>query len=259
MKALLNFLISIFAMGINLLAFALEYGPWNKHFAKVKFGMIVVEMRNKLNGHVFSRNRGGAYARGKVTPLNPNTSYQQTVRSRLTGLSQDWKGITQAQRDGWAAVVEQYAKTDVFGDLRNPSGQQLYIRLNANILNAGGAQITDAPQPVGADAVVAGALVMNSAGPLSTIDFTPTPVPATHALIVDATEGLSQGIQNANSKFRQIEVFAAAQASPADFSTTYETKFGTPIAGTKVFCRIKQIQTATGEVSGETTAYTTTL
>ena len=87
----------------------------------------------------------------------------------------------------------------------------------------------------------------------------PTPVPALHALIVDATEGLSQGINNANSKFRQIEVYAAAIPSPADFSVTYEAKFGTPIAGTKVFCRIKQIQTLTGEVSGETIAFTTTL
>ena len=259
MKAFIYFFVSMFAMGINLLAFALEYGPWNAHFAKVKFGMIVVEMRNKLNGHVFSRNRGGAYARGKVTPLNPKTSFQAAVRARLTGLSQAWKGITQVQRDGWAAVVEQYAKTDVFGALRNPSGQQLYIRLNANILNAGAAQIADAPQPVGADAVVAGVLIMNSAGPISTIAFLPTPVPALHALIVDATEGLSQGINNANSKFRQIEVYAAAIPSPADFSVTYEAKFGTPIAGTKVFCRIKQIQTLTGEVSGETIAFTTTL
>ena len=42
--------------------------------AKIKMTAIVADMRNKLNGSVFSRNRGGAYIRTKVTPINPQTS-----------------------------------------------------------------------------------------------------------------------------------------------------------------------------------------
>lgn len=259
MKAILFFLIAVFNSATNSLATILESGPWAKHLAKVKFGALITEMRGKVGGTVISRNRGGAYIKNKVTPLNPNTSFQQVVKARLASLSQGWRGLTEAQRVAWCAIVDLYARTDIFGDLRNPSGQQLYVRVNSNLENAGQAAISDPVFPVGVDAIVSGALVMNSVGPLSTIAYTPTPTPASHALIVEATEQLSQGIMNANSKFRQIEVFAPAQASPADFSVTYAAKFGALVTGTKVFSRIRQIRTDTGEVSGTSQSSTTTL
>lgn len=259
MKNLIMFLAAMLTYATDCLAISLESGPWVKHFAKIKFGMFITEMRGKVGGTVISRNRGGAYTKNKVTPLNPNTSYQQTVKARLAALSQGWRGLTEAQRVAWDAIVDLYARTDVFGDLRNPSGQQLYIRVNANLENAGQVAISDPVFPVGVDAIVSGALVMNSVGPVSTIAYTPTPTPAAHALIVEATEQLSQGIMNANSKFRQVEVFAPAQVSPADFSVTYAAKFGALVTGTKVFSRIRQIRTDTGEVSGTSQSSTTTL
>ena len=98
---------------------------------KIKFGAIVVDGRGKIGGHVASKNRGGAYLRTKVTPTNPQTTFQSAVRNRLTAFSQGWRGLTQAQRDAWNAAVSNFSKTDVFGDIKQPTGLNLYVKLNS--------------------------------------------------------------------------------------------------------------------------------
>ena len=117
--------------------------------AKLKFGMIVTDMRGKLGGHVFSKNRSGAYSRTKVTPVNPQTASQTAVRSLFAQISQGWSGLTQANRDSFNGRVADYSKTDVFGDLKNPSGKALYQRLNQNLGISNQSLITVAPSPVG--------------------------------------------------------------------------------------------------------------
>lgn len=217
--------------------------------AKVKLSALVSEMRGKLNGSVFSRNRGGAYLRTKVTPANPQTSAQVAARALLATYAQGWRSLTAAQRTAWNAAVSNFKTTDVFGDLKEPTGLQLYIRLNANIVNAGGSAITTPPVPVGVTALTTLSLSAAVTGTAFDVTFAATPVPTGHTLIVEATPQVSPGISNANSLFRVIGSVAAAGTSPADLSTEYTAKFGSLVAGQKIFIRAKVISTATGEVS----------
>src|SRR4051812_170938 len=83
---------------------------------KVKFGSLVVDGRGKIGGHVLSKNRGGAYMRTKVTPINPQTADQSTVRGTLTSLSQSWRALTQNQITAWNNAVQNFQSTDIFGD-----------------------------------------------------------------------------------------------------------------------------------------------
>lgn len=219
-------------------------------FAKIKLGMMMAEARGKLNGSVFSRNRGGAYIRNKVTPLNPKSSAQQAARALLISFAQGWRGLTEAQRTAWNAAVENFARTDIFGDLRNPSGEQLYIRLNINISLAGGAAITSPPAVVGAEAVGVITLTATAGPTVISIAYTNTPIPADHAMYVEATENVSAGITNLNSRFRFIELAAAAAISPLVATVNYVLKFGDSVAGQKVGVRAKFIRLTTGEVSG---------
>lgn len=217
--------------------------------AKVKFSALVSEMRNKLNGSVFARNRGGAYLRTKVTPVNPQTIAQVAARSLLTAFAQSWRSLTQEQRDQWNSVVTQWARTDVFGDVVNPSGSTLYTRLNINIANGGGTAINVPPTPTGADALTLLTVTADASGDQLDIAFAPAAVPAGHTMYVEATSMLSPGISNANSKFRKIATVAAAGATPFDAHTAYVAKYGDLVAGQKVFVRAKFINIVTGEVS----------
>lgn len=224
--------------------------------AKVKFSALIAEMRNKLNGSVFARNRGGAYLRNKVTPTNPQTIAQVTARSLLTSYSQAWRSLTEAQREAWKSVVDQWSRTDVFGDVVNPSGSSLYIRLNINISLAGGSAISTPPTPVGADALTALSVDASAGGGTVDVTYAPASVPADHAMYIEATPMLSPGISNANSKFRYVQTFAAATASPEDIGNAYAAKFGSLVEGQKLFIRAKLINKLTGEVSQKLVAST---
>ena len=78
---------------------------------KLKFGAIVTDGRGKIGGHVMSKNRGGAYMRTKVTPSNPRSTAQTTVRSHLTTLSQGWRGLSATAIAAWNSAVSSFTKS----------------------------------------------------------------------------------------------------------------------------------------------------
>lgn len=209
-------------------------------------GFGLVDGRGKLNGHVASKNRSGAYVRTKVSPSNPRTAFQLTVRSRLTFFAQSWRALAAASIEAWNAAVNQFQKTNVFGDKVNPTGLDLYTRLNANLQNAGAAALTDPPLPEGAEQPVVGTVVITNGG-AKTVAYTGTTVAS--RIIVEATPGLSPGIRSLNGRFRQIGTFAGGTASPLDIASMYEAKFGDPAVGLLVGVQLKAINLTTGEAS----------
>lgn len=217
--------------------------------AKVKFGFGVSDVRNKINGSVFARNRGGAYVRTKVTPLNPQSVRQVAARNLLTSLAQSFRSLTQEQITAWNEAVTQWQTTDIFGDLVSPTGLALYVRLNANISNGGGALISTPPAPVGADALTELTLSATVTGDVFDVDFLPATVPADHTMYIESTSMLSPGINNANSRFRFIGTASAGAASPVDAFALQTNKFGALVAGQKAYVRCKFINIITGEVS----------
>ena len=217
--------------------------------AKVLFSALISDMRNKLNGSVFSRNRGGAFLRTKITPTNPKTASQVAQRSKLASFSQAWRSLTEEQRSAWLGAVSSWARTDIFGSNVTPSGSALYIRLNINVALAGGTPLTLPPSQVGATAITEISVLADVSDTQVDVAFVPASVPANHTMVIEATPQLSPGISNANNQFRVVESVAAAGTSPADISAAYTAKFGTLIAGKKIFVRAKFINKVTGEVS----------
>jgi hypothetical protein len=222
------------------------FAPLGILFARVQYGEMIADMRGKINGTVHSRNRAGAYMRNKVTPVNPQTSYQSAVRNRLTGRAQAWRGLTQAQRDAWNSAVSNFKKTNIFGQLRTPSGINLYNRINMNLLNINEAAITDPPLPSSVQALLT--LSLAAAEGVGTVTLTYTDaLDADSSMVVEATEPLSAGVSFAKNQFRQIAVLVTADASPYALAPAYSAKFGAPpIEGTKIFVRATIINETTG-------------
>ncbi len=214
---------------------------------KMKFGAIVVDGRGKIGGHVASKNRAGAYLRTKVTPVNPNTVYQAEVRNRLSQLSTAWGGLTAAQRTQWDNAVDAYKKTDVFGDLKNPSGFNLHQRLNNNLIRIGEAAILVPPLPVELPPITTGVLVATNAG-VMTLTFTADPDVAASKVEIEATPALSPGKSFVKSEFRRIGNMPTLVAHVADIAALYIAKFGAIGAvGQQIFVRLKQVSDATGQ------------
>jgi len=214
---------------------------------KIKFGSLVVDGRGKIGGHVASKNRGGAYLRTKVTPINPQTTRQSAVRSQLTGYAQGFRALGASVIAAWNSAVSAFTKTDIFGDIKTPSGINLYTKLNMNLEQVAGTPLTSPPLPGDVPAVDSVTLTADSSPQTLSLAFGPSPVPADTAWIVEATPGVSAGKSFVKSEYRQIGYIAAAATTPYNGLSAYQAVFGNLIAGQKVFIRATPINTSTGQ------------
>lgn len=215
--------------------------------AKVKYGEMIAAMSGSINGTTHSRNRGGAYMRNRSIPVNPQSVAQMAIRAILAALSSMWRGLTAAQRSAWNSATANFPVTDQFGDQRELSGHQLFIRLNSNLENVGAPVISDPPMPEPVESVGTLALVANIDGDIFTVGGDIAAVPADHTLVIEATPQLSPGISYAKNQFRQIGTVAAAGPLPADIFTMYENRFGALDEGAKVFVRVFLVNLNTGQ------------
>lgn len=215
--------------------------------ALIKMAHIVAEARGSIAGTVFSKNTYGAYLRTKVSPINKQSISQQAVRALLASVAQDWRGLTQAQRDLWNQFAVNFSRTNIFGDQVQLTGFNLFMRLNKNLLEVNESVITSAPTPQD----VFGFTSISIAPDETTGDFEVTfapAIPATDKVIVYATAPLSQGKDFAKSELRKIEVLDNTATSPYDITTSYVAKFGAlPPAGTKVFVELKPVNITSGQ------------
>ncbi len=215
--------------------------------AKVLFTAIVADMRNKLNGTVFAKNRYGNYTRTKVTPVNPQTTSQQANRNILATNAAAWRGLTEAQRQGWINATPSFPFTDIFGQSRILAGNTLYTKLNNNLALIGQSLISDAPSPVALPSLDTLSVTAADGTPAVSVVFSPTPIPAGFNMIIQATPCVGAGINFVKSKFRNVSVIAAAGTSPVNLLSNWSAMFGSPVAGQKIFVRAFLVSTTTGQ------------
>lgn len=207
--------------------------------AKIKFGMMMTDARGKLGGQVFSKNNAGSYVRTKVTPSNPQTSYQSSARALFGSISAGWSGLSQAVRDSFNAAVSDWATTDVFGDLRNPTGKNLFQRLNNQAQSAGLAAVVTVPAKATLPTdVVSAATIAVGAG---TLTLTGANTDASTQIMLYATPVLTAGTKFVKNRLRNITNFAGDSAVPLDEYTAYTAKFGAPAANDNVYIGVKYV------------------
>lgn len=218
--------------------------------AKVKYGEMIADMRGKINGTVHSKNRAGNYMRNKTSPVNPQTTAQALVRSRFTTLAQGWRGLAVGERTAWNSVVGNFARSNQFGDMKNMSGENLYIGINRNIQTVGGVVITTPPLPAAVTGLLTMSLVADVSDAWIKITYTPA-IPASGTVMIFATAPVSAGVTFVKNRYRYITNMLTADASPFAVTAAYETKFGTgwKVAGQQIFFKLVPMITLTGIVA----------
>jgi len=107
---------------------------------------LLTKASGALAGMVGSHNKGGMYLRGRATPTNPGTSFQQDVRNFINQLATAWSNtLTQAQRDAWDVYAANQPLTNRLGESRNIPGLAHYTRANVPRLQAAATRIDTAP------------------------------------------------------------------------------------------------------------------
>lgn len=210
--------------------------------AKIKMGMVVTDARGKLGGQVFSKNRSGAYVRTKVTPVNPQTSFQMASRQLLGSLSSGWSGLTDEQRKQWNDAVNDWQRTDVFGDLRKPTGKNLFTELNKNLLQSGtGTLMTIPPEKQEIPIISLASPYFDTTVPEFSVGF--GIVPAKTIAQIMATPPLSAGTSFIKDRLRVIGYVSAGAMVDTANAEMYIAKFGMPPAGSNVHVAVKLIGT----------------
>lgn len=226
-----------------------EFRNGTHAFAKFTPGAIVSEVRNKIAATVYTKNKAGASIRNRTTPINRRSVGQTAQRQQLSSFSSGWRGLSQAERDGWNSAAASFPQQDNLGQTIFLTGAQLYVRCNLNLLLIGQSPITGAPTPTSFPVLALGAIVSDASSGTLTVAFTATPVPAGFSLVFRATAPISQGKSFVGqSAFRFIDFAAAAATSPENLAAAYIAVFGaiTSKAGQKIFVEAFYVEDATG-------------
>ena len=219
--------------------------------AKLKMAPVIEEASGATGSSVFVPSKFGQLLRRNVTPANPNTTRQQEVRTGLAAFSAGWRSLTRTQQNGWNSLARSVQRTGLYGANYATSGQRLYVMLNQNLREFGGA-ITDPPATLAAPAPLtfSAAVVRhdNSADADSFVNLTVASPDAQVGGLVSATPPLSLGrFSFSDSLYRLIRGTSDLEGdTQIQWTAAYKTKYGIIPAGGRVAFKIVPIDIETG-------------
>ena len=219
--------------------------------ARVKFSALVSEMRNKLNGSVFSKNRGGNYLRNKVTPVNPQSVFQTQKRSIFGSISSRFRSLTAAQVNAWNDASQQFPYSDIFGDSKILSGHQLHQKLNTNLAQINVPPLPDPPTPRTIEAVGWVLSDFTLAGSAWQIELDFGSGDVNDYYIIEATPPVPASVNFVKNKFRSFGIVEpiGTDPIPVNIFNAYTDRFGVPQAGSRFFARVFAVSKVSGQVS----------
>lgn len=221
--------------------------------AKILFGDNIADMRGKVSGSVYARNRYGAIRRTKTSPVNRQTSYQMAVRQSFASFATQWRELEQEQRNGWNDAAPNFQITNVFGQQKTLTGLALFVSLNQNLATIGETMISDAPAPGALPTISFTQIVFQEGGAYS-IEAALSGSNEGIDILWYATPPVSPGISTGKNKFRFIQF--TEETSSTDLHINYNTRFAPLTAGQKVFVQARPMNNTTGQAGVPISTYT---
>jgi hypothetical protein len=216
------------------------------------------EIRGSVNGVTYARNRFGAYARAKASPVQPRTAAQTERRAQLTVLSQRWRTLDESLRAEWRALADELTRSDTLGLTYRLTGLQAYLQFNLwRALLGIATQNNPPPQLDAPSPITISAVNFDARDELLQVNFSPSPYAG--ALAIWATAPFSRGINFvAPSRYRLVAIrrpttFGGNVTSPQNISAEYQTKFGIPVSelvGKRIAVAITPVSYGAAETAG---------
>ena len=208
------------------------------------------EMSGSAKGVTAAKMKSRKYIRNRGYGGSVRTADQAKVKGIFKQLTTQWKSLSNDQILAWNKLALSQEGRSVLGSKAKISGANLYTRLNYWIVACGGTALANPPALVGVDNPGAATIACQG----STFTFTLASVPADVTnlkLVIEASEGQSNGVTRAHSKAVAIKMVATPSTSAVDIASDYAAKHGAPSAAApKIFFRYYLVNGATGEKSG---------
>lgn len=158
---------------------------------KVKNPLLSMEARGGIGGLVYNTWRGINTVKTNTSPTGQGTVKRLAAQARLAAISAAWRGLAQADRDGWEQYAQDHPVTDWTGSPKRLTGMNWYVSCNANLNLITGAPITAAPVVAPPDALVG--LSLSQVAAALAASWT-TPVGTTFTIVWFIVGPLSPGI-----------------------------------------------------------------
>lgn len=212
------------------------------------------KLSGRADGNVYQRN---GRVRKFVVPALVQNAYTSAARGLLGAISSAWNTLSQSERDSWLSMNWLFT-SNRFGEKIPVKGKAAFVTLNANLFNAGGSPITNAPIDGGSIPTIGviSSFVPDQSSGSQTITFTPTPTDVDTAYLIYATAPLRAGVARpSKGLFKLIEVVAPATASPVDIAANYINRFGNNwstdplLQGANIWCKATPVNINTGAMN----------
>lgn len=216
---------------------------------KIKWGMFITDGFGKSGGNVMSRNKSGNYVKTRVTPINPQTIISQPRRGYYSYLTQTWKTLSAANIVLWNAATVNYPRLDRIGNTYYPSGFNLYLELNLNVYDVGGAYLAAPPVKAIPPALPVITPVITLGPPFTlTLNYASLLPVSTDIFQVFASPALSPGRSTVTSQYRVVTTITNTGQAANNIGAAYLTRFPIPYIGSRIF--IKAVNTSTAGSQG---------
>lgn len=218
---------------------------------RVKWGMMITDGRGKLGGHVASKNRGGSYVRTLVTPTNPRTVLQQSIRASFGYFAKAWAGLTDADRAQWKEFADLHPRKNSVGNDYTLSASAMFQSAMNNRRKVGATSILDAPIggsiPVEITGVVADLNIVESSANITLLHLASTEI-SNYRVLVRVTPQLPAGVEYYSNKMRDLQYQALNPSGTTDIDiyANYVARFGAVSATSRIFFQVVLVDLNTG-------------
>ena len=207
------------------------------------------EMSGSAKGVTAAKMKGRKYIKNRGYGGGIRTTDQAKVKSVFKMLTTRWKSLTNEEILAWNKLALSQSGRSVLGTSAKISGANLFTRLNYWVVTCGGAVITTPPTLTGVEAPSTATIVCTNEAFTFKLDQNLTDNGGIF-LVIEATEGLSNGVSRAWKKAVQVKMVEEPTNAAIDIKTDYEAKNGAlSAAAPKVFFRYFLVNSSTGERS----------
>jgi len=119
--------------------------------ATIKLGMLVTQIAGSIGGTTFRRSGSVIVMQNKSKGGSKNVLLLNKQLPRLKTFIQAWSSLSSVLRNSWNAQALNFEFVDKFGDLKNLTGRQLFIKQANHCYNVG----LPIPEPATLSSIVA--------------------------------------------------------------------------------------------------------
>lgn len=208
------------------------------------------EMSGSAKGVTAAKMKSRKCIRNRGYGGSVRTADQAKVKGVFKRLTTMWKSLTSAQILAWNKLALSQEGRSVLGSKAKISGSNLFTRLNYWIVACGGAPVENPPALVGVENPSSATIVCHGDTFTFKLDQDLTDNGGIF-LVIEATEGQSNGVTRAHSKAVAIKLVEEPDDTAINIAADYVAKHGAPSAAApKIFFRYYFVNSSTGEKSG---------